>query len=92
MDGSKRSGHGNAYFTGFGRHKRIVFFDTLLKGLNTDEVIAVLAHEVHAASLVLQWVRGQHLLNLYGIIVVCFNSADIYLFLATCYGMVFAKT
>jgi len=46
MDGSKRSGHGNAYFTGFGRHKRIVFFDTLLKGLNTDEVIAVLAHEV----------------------------------------------
>lgn len=46
MDGSKRSGHGNAYFTGLGRHKRIVFFDTLLKGLNTDEVIAVLAHEV----------------------------------------------
>jgi STE24 endopeptidase len=46
MDGSKRSGHGNAYFTGFGSNKRIVFFDTLLKGLNADEVIAVLAHEV----------------------------------------------
>ena len=46
MDGSKRSGHGNAYFTGFGRNKRIVFFDTLLEGLNTDEVEAVLAHEV----------------------------------------------
>jgi STE24 endopeptidase len=46
MDGSKRTGHGNAYFTGLGKNKRIVFFDTLLEGLNTDEVIAVLAHEV----------------------------------------------
>ena len=46
MDGSKRSGHGNAYFTGFGSNKRIVFFDTLLEALNADEVIAVLAHEV----------------------------------------------
>jgi len=46
MDGSKRSGHGNAYFTGFGSNKRIVFFDTLLKGLEPEEVEAVLAHEV----------------------------------------------
>lgn len=46
MDGSKRSGHGNAYFTGLGKHKQIVFFDTLLEGLNVDEVEAVLAHEV----------------------------------------------
>ncbi|KHD07417.1 peptidase M48 [Candidatus Thiomargarita nelsonii] len=46
MDGSKRSGHGNAYFTGLGSNKRIVFFDTLLDKLNTDEVIAVLAHEI----------------------------------------------
>jgi len=46
MDGSKRSGHGNAYFTGLGASKRIVFFDTLLKALNADEVIAVLAHEI----------------------------------------------
>ena len=46
MDGSKRSGHGNAYFTGLGNNKRIVFFDTLLEGLNRDEVEAVLAHEV----------------------------------------------
>jgi STE24 endopeptidase len=46
MDGSKRSGHGNAYFTGLGSNKRIVFFDTLLEALNADEVIAVLAHEV----------------------------------------------
>ena len=46
MDGSKRSSHGNAYFTGFGKTKRIVFFDTLLQRLNPDEVEAVLAHEL----------------------------------------------
>ena len=45
MDGSKRSGHGNAYFTGFGRAKRIVFFDTLLTRL-VGQVEAVLAHEL----------------------------------------------
>ncbi len=46
MDGSKRSSHGNAYFTGFGKTKRIVFFDTLLKGLSPKQVEAVLAHEL----------------------------------------------
>jgi STE24 endopeptidase len=46
MDGSKRSAHGNAYFTGFGRAKRIVFFDTLLDKLAPPEVEAVLAHEL----------------------------------------------
>ena len=46
MDASKRSGHGNAYFTGFGKNKRIVFFDTLLTTLDSDEVEAVLAHEL----------------------------------------------
>ncbi|MPQ77102.1 M48 family metallopeptidase [Hydrogenovibrio sp. JE_KL2] len=46
MDGSSRSGHGNAYFTGFGKNKRIVFFDTLLEKLSPDEVEAVLAHEL----------------------------------------------
>ena len=46
MDGSKRSGHGNAYFTGFGKAKRVVFFDTLLARLAPDEVEAVLAHEL----------------------------------------------
>jgi STE24 endopeptidase len=46
MDGSKRSQHGNAYFTGFGTNKRIVFFDTLLKSLQADEIEAVLAHEL----------------------------------------------
>ena len=46
MDGSARSSHGNAYFTGFGSSKRVVFFDTLLSRLNTDEIEAVLAHEL----------------------------------------------
>jgi STE24 endopeptidase len=74
MDGSKRSGHGNAYFTGFGRNKRIVFFDTLLERLAPGEVEAVLAHELghfrkhhvlqrlalsFAGSLLLLWLLGQ---------------------------------
>src|SRR2546427_3470671 len=46
MDGSKRSSHGNAYFTGFGAARRIVFFDTLLARLQPEEVEAVLAHEL----------------------------------------------
>ncbi|MGC4394426.1 M48 family metallopeptidase [Hydrogenophaga sp. T2] len=46
MDGSKRSAHANAYFTGFGAAKRVVFFDTLLQQLNADEIDAVLAHEL----------------------------------------------
>jgi STE24 endopeptidase len=74
MDGSKRSSHGNAYFTGFGAAKRIVFFDTLLSRLAPGEVEAVLAHELghfkrhhvwkriavlFAASLALLWGLGQ---------------------------------
>jgi STE24 endopeptidase len=74
MDGSKRSSHGNAYFTGFGAAKRIVFFDTLLTRLAPAEVEAVLAHELghyklhhvwkriavlFAASFVLLWALGQ---------------------------------
>jgi STE24 endopeptidase len=46
MDGSKRSAHANAYFTGFGAAKRVVFFDTLLNKLSPGEVEAVLAHEL----------------------------------------------
>ena len=46
MDGSKRSNHGNAYFTGLGKSKRIVFFDTLLSRLQGGEIEAVLAHEL----------------------------------------------
>jgi STE24 endopeptidase len=74
MDGSKRSAHGNAYFTGFGRARRIVFFDTLLDKLAPAEVEAVLAHELGhfkhrhvwkrigvmaALSLALLWLLGQ---------------------------------
>jgi STE24 endopeptidase len=46
MDGSKRSSHGNAFFSGFGKTKRIVFFDTLLERLTPAEIEAVLAHEL----------------------------------------------
>ncbi|HEX4780101.1 MAG TPA: M48 family metallopeptidase [Usitatibacter sp.] len=46
MDGSRRSSHGNAYFTGFGHNKRIVFFDTLIERLTPSEIEAVLAHEL----------------------------------------------
>ncbi len=46
VDGSRRSAHGNAYFTGFGKNKRIVFYDTLLESLSEDEIEAVLAHEL----------------------------------------------
>lgn len=74
MDGSKRSNHGNAYFSGFGKTKRIVFFDTLLKNLSGDEIEAVLAHElghfkrrhilkrmawIFAGSLLALWVLAQ---------------------------------
>ncbi|MDK9706416.1 MAG: M48 family metallopeptidase [Desulforhopalus sp.] len=46
MDGSKRSTRANAFFTGFGRFRRIVFFDTLMEKLSTEEIVAVLAHEM----------------------------------------------
>lgn len=46
IDASKRSSHGNAYFSGFGKAKRIVFFDTLLEKHSQDEILAVLAHEL----------------------------------------------
>ncbi len=56
MDGSLRSSHGNAYFTGLGRQKRIVFYDTLLKDLTHEEIEAVLAHE-------LGHFKGRHVLK-----------------------------
>ena len=46
MDGSKRSSKGNAYFSGLGAKKRIVLFDTLINELSTEEIVAVLAHEI----------------------------------------------
>jgi len=62
IDGSRRSAHGNAYFTGIGRHKRIVFFDTLLKQLAAAEIEAVLAHEL--GHFRLQHVRQRLLVSL----------------------------
>ena len=63
MDGSRRSSHGNAYFTGVGRNKRIVFFDTLLERLGAAEVEAVLAHEL--GHFRLQHVRQRIVLSLF---------------------------
>ncbi|SMF15628.1 M48 family metallopeptidase [Desulfovibrio gilichinskyi] len=51
IDGSKRSTKANAYFTGFGKKKRIALFDTLIKELSTDEIVAVLAHEIGHSKL-----------------------------------------
>ncbi|EGB16414.1 Ste24 endopeptidase [Pseudodesulfovibrio mercurii] len=51
MDGSKRSTKGNAFFTGFGKRRRIALFDTLIKEMDADEIVAVLAHEVGHAKL-----------------------------------------
>lgn len=51
MDGSKRSTKSNAFFTGFGKRRRIALFDTLIKEMTTDEIVAVLAHEVGHAKL-----------------------------------------
>jgi STE24 endopeptidase len=62
MDGSRRSVHGNAYFTGLGRHKRIVFFDTLLERLQISQVEAVLAHEL--GHFKLHHVRSRLVLSL----------------------------
>ena len=62
MDGSKRSVHGNAYFTGVGRNKRIVFFDTLIERLQAQEIEAVLAHEL--GHFKLHHVRSRLILSL----------------------------
>jgi STE24 endopeptidase len=62
MDGSRRSAHGNAYFTGIGRHKRSVFFDTLLARVEAGEIEAVLAHEL--GHFRLQHVRQRLLLSM----------------------------
>ncbi|HEY0941235.1 MAG TPA: M48 family metallopeptidase [Steroidobacter sp.] len=62
MDGSRRSVHGNAYFTGVGRNKRIVFFDTLIERLQIPEVEAVLAHEL--GHFRLHHVRSRLILSL----------------------------
>ena len=62
MDGSRRSVHGNAYFTGVGRNKRIVFFDSLIERLQGEEIEAVLAHEL--GHFRLHHVRSRLILSL----------------------------
>ncbi|MDE2195662.1 MAG: M48 family metallopeptidase [Gammaproteobacteria bacterium] len=71
MDGSTRSAHGNAYFTGFGRNKRIVFFDTLIDKLAPEEIEAVLAHELGHFRLkhVVQRLAMSAILSLVGLAV-----------------------
>jgi STE24 endopeptidase len=74
MDSSKRSGHSNAYFTGIGKAKRIVLFDTLLEQMTTEEALAVMAHEMGhyklnhiRRMLIVQWLfllLGLYLLSL----------------------------
>ena len=60
MDGSKRSGHSNAFFTGFGKQRRIVLFDTLIEQLSTQEICAVLAHELG------HW-KNRHVLKMFAL-------------------------
>jgi STE24 endopeptidase len=67
MDGSRRSAHGNAYFTGIGRNKRIVFFDTLLARIELNEIEAVLAHEL--GHFRLHHVRQRMITSLLGALV-----------------------
>ena len=66
MDGSKRSSHGNAYFTGLGKTKRIVFFDTLIERLSPPEIEAVLAHELghFKRNHIAKMIAGQFALTL----------------------------
>ncbi|QZE15683.1 M48 family metallopeptidase [Halosquirtibacter laminarini] len=75
MDGSKRSAKANAYFTGFGKRKRIVLFDTLIDQLDQEEIIAVLAHEVgHAKkrhviqSMIFSWIQTFVILYIFSLI------------------------
>lgn len=69
MDGSKRTGHSNAYFTGFGKSKQIVFYDTILQQLNDNQILAVLCHELgHWAHHHVFYLLALGLINLF----VCF--------------------
>ena len=79
MDGSRRSAHANAFFTGFGKLRRIVFFDTLLDQLKEDEVKAVLAHEIghykrgHMQQQLL--LSGIFLLVTFGLLAILLNNS-----------------
>ena len=82
MDGSKRSAHANAYFTGFGAAKRVVFYDTLLARLSADEVDAVLAHELghFAHRHILKRVVSLFALSLLGFALLGWLSTQVWFF------------
>jgi len=82
MDGSKRSAHANAYFTGFGASKRVVFYDTLLARLSADEVDAVLAHELghFAHRHILKRVVSLFALSLLGFALLGFMGTQVWFY------------
>jgi STE24 endopeptidase len=82
MDGSKRSAHSNAFFTGFGASKRVVFFDTLLKQLTTEEMEAVLAHELghFKHGHIFKMMATSFLMSLIGLAVLGFASQQIWFY------------
>ena len=82
MDGSRRSAHSNAFFTGFGSAKRVVFFDTLLKQLNEDEMEAVLAHELghFKHQHILKMMITSFVLSLFGLTLLGWLSQQIWFF------------
>jgi STE24 endopeptidase len=84
MDGSKRSAHANAYFTGFGAAKRVVFFDTLLQQLDPAEVDAVLAHELghYKRRHILQRLVLMFALSLGGFALLGWLSSQVWFFTA----------
>lgn len=82
MDGSRRSAHANAYFTGFGASKRVVFYDTLLKQLSPDEVEAVLAHELghFKHKHITKRMTGMFVLSLIGFAVLGWLSQQVWFY------------
>jgi STE24 endopeptidase len=82
MDGSKRSAHSNAFFTGFGASKRVVFFDTLLKQLSPSEMEAVLAHELghFKHRHILKMMATSFAMSLLGLAVLGFASQQIWFY------------
>ena len=83
MDGSKRSAHANAYFTGFGASKRVVFFDTLLKQLSPGEVDAVLAHELghFKHKHIIKRIVGMFAMSLAGFALLGYLSQQVWFYL-----------
>jgi STE24 endopeptidase len=82
MDGSKRSAHSNAFFTGFGANKRVVFFDTLLKQLSPSEMEAVLAHELghFKHRHILKMIASSFVMTFIGLALLGFASQQIWFY------------